>query len=77
MLHDPSSQIQSYFQVARISTVAEEALSNIRTVRAFGMEEKECELLEEEAYKAQELNEKLGLGIGLFMVNFSFYFVPQ
>lgn len=53
-------------QVGRISTVAEEALSNIRTVRAFGMEDKECELLREESKKAQELNEQLGWGIGLF-----------
>lgn len=57
-------------QVGRISTVAEEALSNIRTVRAFGMEDKECELLREEAMKAQDLNEQLGWGIGLFQVTF-------
>lgn len=57
-------------QVGRISTVAEEALSNIRTVRAFGMEDKECELLKEEAMKAQDLNEQLGWGIGLFQVTF-------
>lgn len=55
--------------MGRISTVAEEALSNIRTVRAFGMEDKECELLEEEARRAQELNEQLGWGIGLFQAS--------
>ena len=48
--------------------MADECVGNIRTVRAFAMEETEMELYSEELNKARLLNEKLGLGIGLFQV---------
>ena len=48
--------------------MADECVGNIRTVRAFAMEEGELELYSEELNKARLLNEKLGLGIGLFQV---------
>lgn len=53
-------------QVARAMSVADEALANIRTVRAFAMEEQEGALFEEEVHKAERLNSILGCGIGLF-----------
>ncbi|XP_077868324.1 mitochondrial potassium channel ATP-binding subunit-like, partial [Saccoglossus kowalevskii] len=53
-------------QVAKATSVADEALSNIRTVRAFAMETKECELYGEELDAASHLNLNLGLGIGFF-----------
>lgn len=53
-------------QVARSSAVADEAISNIRTVRAFAMESKENELYSQELRKTRYLNMKLGLGIGAF-----------
>ncbi|KAJ9586112.1 hypothetical protein L9F63_020249 [Diploptera punctata] len=53
-------------QVAKTTNIGEEAISNIRTVRAFAMEKQECDLFEQEAEKACNLNQRLGLGIGLF-----------
>ncbi|XP_018566195.1 ATP-binding cassette sub-family B member 8, mitochondrial [Anoplophora glabripennis] len=53
-------------QVEKTTAVADEAVGNIRTVRAFAMEEQELELFENEALKALVLNETLGFGIGLF-----------
>ena len=53
-------------QVAKSTAVCEEALSNIRTVRAFAMEEQEIQLYADELDKARLMQEKLGLGIGLF-----------
>ncbi|XP_078656039.1 mitochondrial potassium channel ATP-binding subunit-like [Branchiostoma floridae x Branchiostoma belcheri] len=53
-------------QVAKGTAVANEALGNIRTVRAFAMEEKESRLYADEVNKAGRLNELLGLGIGVF-----------
>ncbi|KAK3608510.1 hypothetical protein CHS0354_010363 [Potamilus streckersoni] len=53
-------------QVARSTAVADEALGNVRTVRAFAMEPKESELFQQEVEKARLLNFKLGLGIGAF-----------
>lgn len=41
-------------------------MGNIRTVRAFAMEESEKELFSTEAYSAMQLNQQLGFGIGLF-----------
>ena len=48
------------------TSVADEALGNMRTVRAFAMEDKELELYCDEIDKSRHLNESLGLGIGLF-----------
>ena len=48
------------------TSVADEALGNMRTVRSFAMEEKELELYCDEIEKSRRLNERLGLGIGLF-----------
>ncbi|XP_069672760.1 mitochondrial potassium channel ATP-binding subunit isoform X1 [Periplaneta americana] len=53
-------------QSAKATSVGEEAISNIRTVRAFAMEHQECELFCQESDKASLLNQKLGFGIGLF-----------
>lgn len=57
------------FKVARATAISDEALSNIRTVRAFAMEEKEIELYTAELEKARIMQENLGLGIGFFQVN--------
>ena len=54
--------------------MADECVGNIRTVRAFAMEEGELEFYSEELDKARLLNEKLGLGIGLFQVLKTPYF---
>ena len=48
-------------------------MGNIRTVRAFAMEDGEMELYLQELDKARSLNEKLGLGIGLFQVRKNYY----
>ncbi|PSN49512.1 ATP-binding cassette sub-family B member 8 [Blattella germanica] len=53
-------------QAAKSTNIGEEAISNMRTVRAFAMEGQECDLFQEESEKASELNQRLGLGIGLF-----------
>ncbi|KAB0803558.1 hypothetical protein PPYR_00528 [Photinus pyralis] len=53
-------------QIEKSTAVADEAVSNIRTVRAFAMEELELDMFEREAERALVLNERLGLGIGLF-----------
>jgi ATP-binding cassette subfamily B (MDR/TAP) protein 8 len=53
-------------QVEKTTAVADEAVSNIRTVRAFAMEDQEQELFDTEAELAMILNENLGFGIGWF-----------
>ncbi|RZF41361.1 hypothetical protein LSTR_LSTR000075 [Laodelphax striatellus] len=53
-------------QAARAITIGEEAISNIRTVRAFANEDKECEIFGDEVDESSRLHEKLGFGIGLF-----------
>ncbi|KAJ8926034.1 hypothetical protein NQ315_009889 [Exocentrus adspersus] len=53
-------------QIEKTTAVADEAVGNIRTVRAFAMEDQELELFENEADLARVLNERLGFGIGLF-----------
>lgn len=50
----------------KATAVADEAISNIRTVRAFAMEDQEEIMFVQEAEKAKELNEALGFGIGVF-----------
>lgn len=46
--------------------MADESVGNIRTVRAFAMEDQEEELFTNEAEEAMVLNQKLGFGIALF-----------
>uniref|UniRef100_A0A914UQN7 Mitochondrial potassium channel ATP-binding subunit n=1 Tax=Plectus sambesii TaxID=2011161 RepID=A0A914UQN7_9BILA len=53
-------------QNAIAQSIAEEAFANIRTVRSFAMEDSEERLFEREVRKAQQLNEILGVGIGIF-----------
>ena len=59
-------------QIARATEVCDEAIGNIRTVRAFAMEGEEERLYGQEVEKAAEMNERLGLGIGLFQVCHTF-----
>ncbi|XP_045907037.1 mitochondrial potassium channel ATP-binding subunit [Micropterus dolomieu] len=53
-------------QVAKATGVADEALGNVRTVKAFAMEERELQLYAYEVDKSCEMNEKLGAGIAVF-----------
>ncbi|XP_011311832.1 ATP-binding cassette sub-family B member 8, mitochondrial isoform X2 [Fopius arisanus] len=57
---------EAQVQMAKATGVCEEAIQNIRTVRAFAAEEKELEVFSREVDKTTALYEKLGLGIGLF-----------
>ncbi|CAG0898383.1 unnamed protein product [Darwinula stevensoni] len=54
------------FQLSRATTVAEEALSNVRVVRTFATENAEMSLYEREAGATAALGERLGFGIGVF-----------
>lgn len=56
--------------------LAEEKISNIRTVRAFGMEQYECEKFDREISSSERLFKKLGFGIALFQVS-SIFHVPS
>nr|AVT42121.1 ABC transporter B [Lissorhoptrus oryzophilus] len=58
--------LKAQAQNEKTTAVADEAISNIRTVRAFAMEDVETEMYVQEAEKTKDLNESLGLGIGLF-----------
>ncbi|XP_067654828.1 mitochondrial potassium channel ATP-binding subunit-like [Haliotis asinina] len=53
-------------QVSQATAVADEAIGNVRTVRAFAMESKENELYSQQVEKACQLNIQLGFGIGMF-----------
>ncbi|XP_017281532.1 mitochondrial potassium channel ATP-binding subunit [Kryptolebias marmoratus] len=53
-------------QVAKATGVADEALGNVRTVKAFAMEERELQLYAYEVDKSCEMNENLGTGIAIF-----------
>ncbi|KAM4705840.1 mitochondrial potassium channel ATP-binding subunit [Rhinophrynus dorsalis] len=53
-------------QVAKATGVADEALGNVRTVRAFAMENRELELYSVEVDKSSQQNEVLGVGIAVF-----------
>ncbi|KAK4883951.1 hypothetical protein RN001_000222 [Aquatica leii] len=64
VLRNTSRKAQA--QVEKTTAIADEAVSNIRTVRAFAMEDLETDMFKKEAYWALELNEQLGFGIGLF-----------
>ncbi|KAM6134356.1 LOW QUALITY PROTEIN: mitochondrial potassium channel ATP-binding subunit [Pterocles gutturalis] len=53
-------------QVAKATVVADEALGNVRTVRAFAMEDRQAGLFCTEVDRAGRLSEQLGLGIAAF-----------
>ncbi|XP_029443833.1 ATP-binding cassette sub-family B member 8, mitochondrial isoform X4 [Rhinatrema bivittatum] len=53
-------------QVAKATGVADEALGNVRTVRAFAMESREEELYSAEVDKSCQVSEILGMGIAVF-----------
>ena len=53
-------------ELAQCSSICEETLSNMRTVRAFAMEDTQQERFDEQAARAKVLQERLGLGIGIF-----------
>ncbi|CAG9563764.1 unnamed protein product [Danaus chrysippus] len=53
-------------QIEKTTLVAEEAISNIKTVRAFAGEENEARMFRDECNAAAELSMELGLGVGLF-----------
>ncbi|NWV96447.1 ABCB8 protein, partial [Machaerirhynchus nigripectus] len=57
---------QAQEQVAKATVVADEALGNVRTVRAFAMEEQQAGLFSAEVDRAGRLSEQLGLGIAAF-----------
>ena len=50
-------------QTAKAIEVGEEAISNVRTVRAFAMEEFEIDRYGQEVEKARQMNEWLGMGV--------------
>lgn len=58
------------FKSLKASTLFEEAVSNIRTVRAFANEDTECQKYKEYLSASQNLNAKLGYGIAAFQVFF-------
>ncbi|KAI4875035.1 hypothetical protein NFI96_013000 [Prochilodus magdalenae] len=53
-------------QIAKATGVADEALGNVRTVRAFAMEDRELETYAIEVDKSAVMNETLGTGIAVF-----------
>uniref|UniRef100_A0A8C6LWL0 Mitochondrial potassium channel ATP-binding subunit n=1 Tax=Nothobranchius furzeri TaxID=105023 RepID=A0A8C6LWL0_NOTFU len=53
-------------QVAKATGVADEALGNVRTVKAFAMEERELQYVDSHLDKSCEMNENLGTGIAIF-----------
>ncbi|TSL82564.1 ATP-binding cassette sub-family B member 8, mitochondrial [Bagarius yarrelli] len=53
-------------QVSKATGVADEALGNVRTVRAFAMEDRELETYAREVEKSAMMNEALGRGIAVF-----------
>jgi len=57
---------KSQTQSEKATAVCEEAISNIRAVRASASETYEIQLFEKETHKAALLAQQLGLGIGLF-----------
>ncbi|KAE9554688.1 hypothetical protein FO519_002098 [Halicephalobus sp. NKZ332] len=58
--------LEAQNQSAKASGVAEEAIQNIRTVKAFAMEDVEVDLYAAEVDKSRVISEKLGAGIGVF-----------
>ncbi|XP_006006961.1 mitochondrial potassium channel ATP-binding subunit [Latimeria chalumnae] len=53
-------------QVAKATGVADEALGNVRTVKAFAMEDREAEIYSAELEKSSKASEALGVGIAVF-----------
>ncbi|KAL7886855.1 hypothetical protein AOLI_G00045760 [Acnodon oligacanthus] len=53
-------------QISKATGVADEALGNVRTVRAFAMEDRELEMYATEVEKSAVMNEALGTGIAVF-----------
>ncbi|XP_078397347.1 mitochondrial potassium channel ATP-binding subunit-like isoform X2 [Cetorhinus maximus] len=53
-------------QIAKATCVADEALGNIRTVKAFAMEDLEIQFFSREVDKSSNMSQILGLGIGIF-----------
>nr|XP_039260244.1 mitochondrial potassium channel ATP-binding subunit-like [Styela clava] len=53
-------------QMAYATSFANEAIGNVRTVRAFAMETTEFEAYSAEIEKAKDYNQALGIGIGAF-----------
>ncbi|XP_045777786.1 mitochondrial potassium channel ATP-binding subunit isoform X2 [Maniola jurtina] len=53
-------------QIEKATLVAEEAIANVRTVRAFAGEENEARMFAEECNAAADLSMELGLGVGMF-----------
>ncbi|KAL0820159.1 hypothetical protein ABMA28_006093 [Loxostege sticticalis] len=64
LLRKLSREAQS--QIEKATLVAEEAIGNMRTVRAFAGEENEARMFARECEAAAELSMELGLGVGLF-----------
>ncbi|XP_046860238.1 mitochondrial potassium channel ATP-binding subunit-like [Xenia sp. Carnegie-2017] len=58
--------LESHEQLATALAVADESIGNVRTVKAFAMEEKEICSYTKEVEKSRRLNEALGMGIGAF-----------
>ena len=65
--------IKAQAQISKSTAVADEAINNVRTVRAFAMEDAEREMFEWEVEKARLMNIKLSLGIGLFQGASNFF----
>uniref|UniRef100_A0A1B6CLY8 Mitochondrial potassium channel ATP-binding subunit n=1 Tax=Clastoptera arizonana TaxID=38151 RepID=A0A1B6CLY8_9HEMI len=57
---------KAQLQSVKATTISEEAISNIRTVRAFANESLESHKFNNEVYESCRLQEQLGIGIGLF-----------
>ncbi|XP_048385665.1 mitochondrial potassium channel ATP-binding subunit [Stegostoma tigrinum] len=60
-------------QIAKATCLAEEALGNVRTVKAFAMEDLEINFFSREVDEACSMSQILGFGIGIFqgLSNFS------
>ena len=58
--------------MAHATAVAEEAVGNVRTVRAFAMEDSETDIYVEEVNKSRDMHIRLGIGIGCFQVRLFF-----
>ena len=58
--------------MAHATAVAEEAVGNVRTVRAFAMEDSETEIYVQEVNKSRDMHIRLGIGIGCFQVRHRF-----
>nr|XP_032519933.1 mitochondrial potassium channel ATP-binding subunit-like [Danaus plexippus plexippus] len=61
-----SGGLRAITQIEKTTLVAEEAISNIKTVRAFAGEDNEARMFRDECNAAAELSMELGLGVGLF-----------